>query len=500
MLLIYISAIVLISLVLMALRRDRGSVLTFLTALSLSEFIFFVLMFIAKHRGFSARMEAVFFLTRGIDDRLRYTIILLNQLGFLLALGRCLFPMFMVMLAALTATFLDQAHRRYIYLLSPILPVLTLIGYYRPVFQWITELSPAAQRFFVQFSFAWCVVYTLAAVAISLIEAFRTSIRLIRRRHLQKVAMVLGFAGVYLLYCRQDPAQAYMFYQDSYMSGLGLWYLSPIMSYSTHLILILLVAASTAASTVYMIRVGAREVALKQQTQVSRSKFDMAKYGGNIFVHGIKNQLLAAQTLCRRFEEEAALPQPDPIRLRADAQSLDRTLAAMTGHVNQLYRSFREPKLRLRETSVEEVLTDAERAVRHKYPDARIERQQTADHPLLADREYLAEALGNLLMNAWEANVSFGRTDQPVTVRCYISQIYTVVEISDHGPGIPKAKRRRIFEPFYTDKNTNQNWGMGLYLTSQIVRRHLGQLEVSSEPGQGAVFYVMLPAYGKETA
>lgn len=62
-------------------------------------------------------------------------------------------------------------------------------------------------------------------------------------------------------------------------------------------------------------------------------------------------------------------------------------------------------------------------------------------------------------------------------------------------PGHPAGAQGKIFEPFVTSKNTNYNWGMGLYYVRKIVRSHLGRLRLESRDGEGARFQIMLPLY-----
>ena len=60
-------------------------------------------------------------------------------------------------------------------------------------------------------------------------------------------------------------------------------------------------------------------------------------------------------------------------------------------------------------------------------------------------------------------------------------------------------ERRQIFEPFYSSKNTNFNWGMGLYHVRTIVRSHLGTLRVENQKDGGAAFFILLPRYDGRT-
>ena len=58
-----------------------------------------------------------------------------------------------------------------------------------------------------------------------------------------------------------------------------------------------------------------------------------------------------------------------------------------------------------------------------------------------------------------------------------------------------KKEQKKIFEPFYSSKNSNTSWGMGLYHVRTIVRAHVGSLRVESKPGRGTSFFVLLPKY-----
>jgi signal transduction histidine kinase len=67
------------------------------------------------------------------------------------------------------------------------------------------------------------------------------------------------------------------------------------------------------------------------------------------------------------------------------------------------------------------------------------------------------------------------------------------VEIGDTGPGIPKEIQSRIYEPFFTTKPVGQGTGLGLDISWRIVvKKHHGDLSVTSEPGD-TVFRVRLP-------
>ena len=69
------------------------------------------------------------------------------------------------------------------------------------------------------------------------------------------------------------------------------------------------------------------------------------------------------------------------------------------------------------------------------------------------------------------------------------------IYVQDNGPGIPIEEHERVFEPFYTTKNNHL--GLGLTVASAVFRMHRGKIELSSRPGHGAFFSLMLPTTRK---
>jgi two-component system C4-dicarboxylate transport sensor histidine kinase DctB len=72
-----------------------------------------------------------------------------------------------------------------------------------------------------------------------------------------------------------------------------------------------------------------------------------------------------------------------------------------------------------------------------------------------------------------------------------------VVDVADRGPGVAEADRERVFEPFFSTKDST---GLGLSVCHSIVREHGGDLLVLPRPGGGAIFRMSLPVLeGSET-
>ena len=94
----------------------------------------------------------------------------------------------------------------------------------------------------------------------------------------------------------------------------------------------------------------------------------------------------------------------------------------------------------------------------------------------------------NLIDNAIDA--MGGKGD--LNVRTYREDDCVVVEIGDNGPGISPTVLPRIFEPFFTTKGVGEGTGLGLDTVQRIVKKHRGNIQVRSKPGDTR-FQVWLP-------
>lgn len=104
-----------------------------------------------------------------------------------------------------------------------------------------------------------------------------------------------------------------------------------------------------------------------------------------------------------------------------------------------------------------------------------------------ASTTMLGQVFLNLVLNACEAQPDGGE----VLVRCRRVGGHVETVVADRGPGVPSARRRRIFEPFET---TKRSAGLGLSICHSIVQQHGGELTLQDREGGGAVFHVRLKA------
>jgi signal transduction histidine kinase len=213
--------------------------------------------------------------------------------------------------------------------------------------------------------------------------------------------------------------------------------------------------------------------------------------------HEIKNPLAgiygAAQVLSREF------PEGDPKRdildeMMALMKRLDQTLRDLLN-----FSRYTEPKFSLVNLNevIEKVLFLAKQIPEGKR--ASINREFDPGMPEIeADPEQIKQVFLNLVLNALQARpegcVLTIRTHSEIPTEVPDVKIrgrFVVATVSDNGPGIPADRIGKIFQPFFTTKESGT--GLGLSMTRKILDLHDGWITVASQEGKGAAFSVFLP-------
>jgi PAS domain S-box-containing protein len=111
---------------------------------------------------------------------------------------------------------------------------------------------------------------------------------------------------------------------------------------------------------------------------------------------------------------------------------------------------------------------------------------------ITGDRMRLEQVMNNFLTNA----VKYSPGGKKVLVNAKLEEGNIMVSIQDFGIGIQPDHLKRLFERFYRADNTVMRFeglGLGLFISSEILKRHMGDFWIESEPGKGSTFHFRLP-------
>ncbi len=124
--------------------------------------------------------------------------------------------------------------------------------------------------------------------------------------------------------------------------------------------------------------------------------------------------------------------------------------------------------------------------------------------PMVADKTQIYQVIMNLLTNSRQALDDSPKNRISLSLDWAREGVLDIAQeqdtplmalvISDTGKGIDSEELSRVFEPYFTTKETGEGTGMGLSISHGIVKEHGGEIRIESAPGKGSTFTVLLPA------
>jgi signal transduction histidine kinase len=146
-----------------------------------------------------------------------------------------------------------------------------------------------------------------------------------------------------------------------------------------------------------------------------------------------------------------------------------------------------------------DALTNSIANVQLISPKHEIVLESAVDLIYTGDQFRIEQVLINLLNNA----IKYSPDAQQVIVKSKIDSGHIIVAVEDFGIGIAKADLDQLFQRFYRVSEIAMNYqgvGLGLYIASEIVKKHQGYFSIESEPGKGSSFCFSLPLNPKSRA
>jgi len=204
--------------------------------------------------------------------------------------------------------------------------------------------------------------------------------------------------------------------------------------------------------------------------------------------HEINNPLTSVLTFSNLMLEQCPPDDPRHERLKLMARETDRARTI----VRQLLNFGRETVIKPEKINVNQPVSEIadSLAAQDAFKGLTLDRKLGEDLPLIfADPAQIGQVVMNLLLNAIHAITAPGRIE--LSTRRNGSSVEIVV--SDTGAGIAAEHLHKIFDPFFTTKGATKGTGLGLAVSYGIIKKHGGEIEVASTPGQGTTFTVRLP-------
>ncbi len=182
--------------------------------------------------------------------------------------------------------------------------------------------------------------------------------------------------------------------------------------------------------------------------------------------------------------------------------------------VKQILTFSRQGESEMQPVLLTPIVKEAIEFLRASLPATIDIKQNIADRPktVLADATQLHQVVMNLCTNAVQAMGEKAGTLEINLKTEYLDAesagnypelppgTYIKLSISDTGEGIPAEIQNRVFEPYFTTKETGEGTGLGLAVSHGIIQKHQGTIILDSRPGIGTTFHVMLPLTAQSPA
>ncbi|HSS20643.1 MAG TPA: ATP-binding protein [Pyrinomonadaceae bacterium] len=179
-------------------------------------------------------------------------------------------------------------------------------------------------------------------------------------------------------------------------------------------------------------------------------------------------------------------------QLKTEVQRINR-------HITDFLKYSRPSALQLEPLDLRHEAEDAVRVIAGQAAERGVTTTVTQEGALplvTADRDSLRSVFTNLLINSLEAIDGDGGTLEVVVGPETDQRNRARVEIRDSGSGIPADDIAKIFEPYYSTKETGT--GLGLAIVKKAIDDHKGSISVSSKQGSGTTFTIILPIQGEK--
>lgn len=201
------------------------------------------------------------------------------------------------------------------------------------------------------------------------------------------------------------------------------------------------------------------------------------------------NQLMVRTNDAKKlkgFAEKSALHIYRLEKLISDLLDVTKINAGKMNYLMQLF-------------NFKEMVANAVESVQHMSPKHKIVLESTVDVLFKGDQLRLEQVMHNFLSNA----VKYSPGANRVIVRCDVVDGSIVVAVEDFGVGIAKKHLDRLFDRYYRVDNTAMRFeglGLGLFISSEILKRHNGSFWIESAEGKGSIFYFRLPIEDRDNS
>jgi len=360
-------------------------------------------------------------------------------------------PYCFLMYAICTSGFFKQTTRKTLAIVLP-LPIVVMFL--------ITPMTPDIELNF-KILFSWCVPYLLTGLFLLVYSYAKEKNTLIKKS--RAVSNLVAFPPIIFQIFANYTFKAFFQFNE-------------VWRYMPFVITVLLVSF-----ILFGLKYGVLGVRLKFEKDRLDRTMRATTSGTSALNHTIKGQISTIKLVAERIKYIAVTNGQTEIDKQIDSvmDSTDHMLAMVARIQSQLQdieiKESPHNLVEILETSLTSLAPYLEKQNIHVIKDVH------CNLDLLCDSVHLQEVFTNLLVNAMEAMNPGGQ----IYISIYETKRHLILELKDNGAGIAEEDLPRIIDPFFSTKNRNLNFGLGLSYCYNVMQKHQGSLDIQSEKNIG---------------
>ena len=218
------------------------------------------------------------------------------------------------------------------------------------------------------------------------------------------------------------------------------------------------------------------------------SDMSIAGKGSDYTSHMLKNQTSKMEMCLENLA--TGLASGDSEELLEEVAILSRSIASLKNYVERMKRHSQEIRIQQESCRVTDLLSDA-------IPTALLESKAIVLNNIidenvfiLCDKSHMTEVFSNIIINAIESI----RENGVIEISDEYNKSAYFLRFKDDGEGMNEETMNKMFSPYFTTKNTERNFGLGLSYCKNVVRKHSGIISGKCDNGNGATITISFPS------
>ena len=247
---------------------------------------------------------------------------------------------------------------------------------------------------------------------------------------------------------------------------------------------------------------------LLEKEAILNQKAKMAAMGEMIenIAHQWRQPLSVISTISSSLKIKKEMNILDDKEFYEALQSINRTSQHLSNTIDD-FRNFFSPNKEINKFYISELIKKSKDLIKSRFDKFNIKVIENIDDiEILSYQNELFQVILNLFSNSIDVLSSNEIEDKIIHIKIYQDENNLCIEFLDNGGGIKDEFINRVFEPYFTTKHKSQGTGVGLYMSLQIVTKHLnGEISVKNDTFIhnnikyfGAKFTILIPIYLKK--